>query len=48
MAPHGAIEIQNPTNGEIFKANGHRLKPYLEMPKPVAESFVVYIPEYVA
>ena len=28
---HGAIEIQNPINENIFKVNGHRLKPYLEL-----------------
>ena len=26
--PHGAIEITN-ANGETFKVNGHRLKPYI-------------------
>ena len=26
--PHGAIEIQNPHNGDVFKVNGQRLKPY--------------------
>ncbi|XP_058766047.1 uncharacterized protein LOC131639582 [Vicia villosa] len=25
--PHGAIEIKNQANGDIFKVNGHRLKP---------------------
>ena len=43
VAPHGAIEIRNPTNGDIFKVNGHRLKPFLE-PIPVAKTFTVYIP----
>ena len=28
---HGTIEIQNPRNGNVFKVNGHRLKPYLEL-----------------
>ncbi|MGV8000515.1 hypothetical protein PJP08_29360, partial [Mycobacterium kansasii] len=28
--PHGAIEIQNPKDGNIFKVNGQWLKPYLE------------------
>ena len=27
---HGAIEIENPKNGNIFKVNGQRLKPFLE------------------
>ena len=28
--PHGAIEFENPMNGNIFKVNGQRLKPFLE------------------
>ncbi|KAL2541876.1 putative nucleotidyltransferase [Abeliophyllum distichum] len=28
--PHGAVEIENPNNGDVFKVNGQRLKPYLE------------------
>ena len=27
---HGAVDIQNPKDGTIFKVNGQRLKPYLE------------------
>ena len=27
---HGAIEIQSLVSGQIFKVNGHRLKPYYE------------------
>ena len=30
---HGAIEIQNPKNRNVFKVNGHLLKPYLELEK---------------
>ena len=26
--PHGAIEVKNQENGDIFKVNGKRLKPY--------------------
>ncbi|XP_058764184.1 uncharacterized protein LOC131637603 [Vicia villosa] len=26
--PHGAVEVKNPSNGDIFKVNGQRLKPY--------------------
>ena len=29
--PHGAIEIENPMNGDTFKVNGQRLKPFLEL-----------------
>ena len=28
--PYGAVEIENPENGKIFKVNGQRLKPFLE------------------
>ena len=31
ISPHGAIEIQNPRNDNVFKVNRHRLKPYLEL-----------------
>ena len=29
--PHGAIEIENPKNGDMFKVNGQLLKPILEL-----------------
>ncbi|PRQ58347.1 putative nucleotidyltransferase, Ribonuclease H [Rosa chinensis] len=35
--PHGAVEIKNLKDGTIFKVNGHRLKPYLELPEAVNE-----------
>lgn len=28
--PHGAIELRNPANGDTFKVNGQRVKPYLQ------------------
>ena len=28
--PHGAVQIQSLRNGQEFKVNGHRLKPYYE------------------
>ncbi|KAI5407600.1 hypothetical protein KIW84_053743 [Lathyrus oleraceus] len=28
--PHGAIELKNPANGDTFKVNGQRVKPYHE------------------
>ncbi|GFS40869.1 hypothetical protein Acr_00g0070960 [Actinidia rufa] len=31
ISSHGAIEIRNLRNGSVFKVNGHRLKPYLEL-----------------
>ena len=30
ISEHGAFEVENPKNGNVFKVNGHRLKPYLE------------------
>ncbi|XP_024156159.1 uncharacterized protein LOC112164158 [Rosa chinensis] len=35
--PHGAVEIKNLKEGTIFKVNGHRLKPYLELPEAMNE-----------
>jgi hypothetical protein len=29
--PHGAIEIEDPRNGNTFKVNGQRLKQFLEL-----------------
>ena len=29
--PYGAVEITDPKNGNIFKVNGQRLKPFLEI-----------------
>ena len=28
--PYGAIDIENPKNGNVFKVNGQRLKPFLD------------------
>ena len=28
--PYGAVDIENPRNGNVFKVNGQRLKPFLE------------------
>ena len=28
--PYGAVEIENPDNGKIFKVNGQRLGPFME------------------
>ncbi|XP_068323230.1 uncharacterized protein [Pyrus communis] len=33
---HGAVDITNELNGNTFKVNGHRLKPYLESPFDIA------------
>jgi hypothetical protein len=29
--PHGAIKIEDPKNGNTFKVNGQRLKPFFEL-----------------
>jgi len=29
--PYGAVEIQDPQTGSIFKVNGQHLKPFLEL-----------------
>ncbi|CAL8167574.1 unnamed protein product [Prunus armeniaca] len=34
--PHGAVDITSEINGNTFKVNGHRLKPYLESPFDIA------------
>ncbi|KAM1670161.1 hypothetical protein ACFX2K_044172 [Malus domestica] len=34
VMPHGAIEIKNLQNGELFKVNGHCLKHYLDLILP--------------
>jgi len=31
VSPHGAIEISDPKNGNTFKVNGQRLKPFFTM-----------------
>ena len=30
--PHGAVEIKDPTNDQVYNVNGHRLKHFLDMP----------------
>ena len=35
---YGTVEIENPKDGNIFKVNGHRLKPFLEGFEPELES----------
>ncbi|XP_063938052.1 uncharacterized protein LOC135147928 [Daucus carota subsp. sativus] len=38
--PHGAVGIQDPKNGNVFKANGQRLKPFLELPVDSEEEVI--------
>ena len=47
VANHGVIELRDPSTGDTFKVNGHRLKPFLQLPIPKAETFIVYVHEYV-
>lgn len=44
--PHGAIEIENPKNGDIFKVNGQRLKPFFELKSPEVEGILLDKPVY--
>ena len=37
ISSHGAIEIQYPRNGNVFKVNGHQLNPYLDLDKREVE-----------
>ena len=41
--PHGAIEIINPQDGSIFKVNGQRLKPFIELKSPEVEEVLLFI-----
>ena len=44
--PHGAIEIENPNNGNIFKVNRRRLKPFFENFSQEEESINLEDPIY--
>ena len=39
--PYGAVEIENPRNGEVFKVNGQRLKPFLELRSAAVEEILL-------
>ena len=43
---HGAIEIENPKNGDMFKVNGQHLKPFLELEFPEVEEVLLDDPIY--
>jgi hypothetical protein len=43
---HGAIEIKDPKNGDTFKVNGQRLKPFLELKIPEIEEMPLEDPIY--
>ena len=44
--PHGAVDIENPQNGNIFKVNGQRLKPFVEMFNPEVDESLLEDPIY--
>ena len=44
--PHGAIKIENPKNGDMFKVNGQCLKPFLELEPPEVEEVLLDDPIY--
>ena len=41
---HGAVEIENPRDGNIFKVNGQRLKPFFENFDPNKETIALIDP----
>ena len=45
--PHGAIDIENPHNGNIFKVNGQRLKPFVELFSPEVDESLLEDPIYI-
>ena len=44
--PYGAIEIEDPKNGNTFKVNGQRLKPFLELRSMEVEMTSLDDPSY--
>jgi hypothetical protein len=44
--PHGVIEIEYPKNGNNFKVNGQRLKPFLELRSTEVETTLLKDPSY--
>jgi hypothetical protein len=43
---HGAIEIEDPKNGNTFKVNGQRVKPFLELRSLEVEATLLEDPIY--
>jgi hypothetical protein len=43
---YGAIEIEDPKNGNIFKVNGQRVKPFLELRSSEIEATLLDDPIY--
>ena len=44
--PHGAVEVENPKNGDVFKVNGQRLKPFLDFCTSEREEILSKNPVY--
>ena len=44
--PHGAVEVENPKNGDVFKVNGQRLKPFLDFCTSEREEILLENPVY--
>ena len=44
--PHGAVEVENPKNGDVFKVNGQRLKPFLDFCTSEREETLLENPVY--
>ena len=43
--PRGAVEIKDPTNDQVYKVNGHRLKHFFEMPSEEdVECLLLHVP----
>jgi hypothetical protein len=43
---HGAIEIEDPKNGNSFRVNGQKLKPFLELRSMEVEKTLLEDPSY--
>ncbi|KAM6571058.1 hypothetical protein CsatA_015138 [Cannabis sativa] len=43
---HGAVEIENSKSGNVFKVNGQKLKPFLELTPPEVEETLFHDPIY--
>jgi len=43
---YGAIEIEDPKNGSMFKVNRQRLKPFLELQSSEVETTLLEDPSY--
>ena len=46
VSAHGAFEIEDPKNENIFKVNGQRLKPFLELEMSEIEELPLEDPNF--